>query len=111
MGSLSCKDCNLKPRFLGCFSACVSITLPLYAPIDGDYIFKSDLISECEWFRGEDILLHKKVKMLPAANITTNRIKNWSFPPCKFNVWGTLANGAMQYATKQFFARYIRKAG
>ena len=70
---------------------------------DGDYIFKHDLIEVCEKFRGEKVLLHKKVKMLPSVNITTSRIANWKFPSCKFNVWGTLANGAMQYATRKFF--------
>lgn len=73
---------------------------------DADYIFRSDLISVCEVMRGEKVLLHKKVKMLPAANITTQRIKQWSFPPCKFNPWGTLANGAMQYATREFFIEF-----
>ena len=70
---------------------------------DADYIFKSDLISTCEELRGEKVLLHKQVKMLPSVNITTSRIDKWKFPFCKFNVWGTLANGAMQYATRQFF--------
>lgn len=70
---------------------------------DGDYIFRNDLIRACESFRGEKILLHKKVKMLPAMNVTTSRIKAWKFPEAKFNEWGTLANGAMQYATKDFF--------
>ena len=70
---------------------------------DADYIFKSDLIKVCESERSKETLLHKKVKMLPSVNITKSRIDQWKFPFCKFNVWGTLANGAMQYATKQFF--------
>ena len=73
---------------------------------DADYIFKHDLIEVCDNLHGKDILLHKKVKMLPAVNITTSRIKNWKFPQCKFNTWGTLANGAMQYATKEFFIKF-----
>jgi len=70
---------------------------------DADYIFKHDLINICKDSRGKNVLLHKKVKMLPAVNITKSRIDNWTFPKCKFNIWGTLANGGMQYATKQFF--------
>lgn len=70
---------------------------------DADYIFKHDLIEVCESKRSKETLLHKKVKMLPSVNITKTRIDNWKFPLCKYNVWGTLANGAMQYASKQFF--------
>jgi len=44
--------------------------------------------------------------MLPAANITKNRVKSWNFPQCKFNPWGTLANGAMQHASKEFFLKH-----
>ena len=70
---------------------------------DADYLFKDDLIATCKGFQGPEILLHKKVKMLPAINLTKNRIDSWKFPKCQFNEWGTLANGAMQYATKKFF--------
>ena len=70
---------------------------------DADYIFKSDLINKCKDHRGKNILIHKKVKMLPSVNITKSRIDKWRFPRCRFNQWGTLANGAMQYSTKQFF--------
>ena len=70
---------------------------------DADYIFSPGLIDICERERGEATLLHKKVKMLPAVNITTTRINNWRFPACKYNVWNTLANGAMQYSTRKFF--------
>jgi hypothetical protein len=41
--------------------------------------------------------------MLPPMNITKTRIDNWKFPKCKHNEWGTLANGAMQYATRKYF--------
>jgi len=70
---------------------------------DADYIFKHNLIEVCKEHRGKNVLLHKKVKMLPNINITKSRIKNWSFPQCRFNQWGTLANGAMQYAERNFF--------
>tara|TARA_R110002096_G_scaffold60958_1_gene151773 strand:+ start:2952 stop:3671 length:720 start_codon:yes stop_codon:yes gene_type:complete len=70
---------------------------------DADYIFKSDLIDTCKQYRGKNVLLHKKVKMLHSTNITTSRIKGWRFPKCNYNAWGTLANGAMQYSTKEFF--------
>ena len=70
---------------------------------DADYIFKHNLINVCKDYRGNNILLHKKVKMLPSVNITKSRIDKWTFPKCNYNAWGTLANGAMQYSTKQFF--------
>ena len=70
---------------------------------DADYIFKSDLIEVCANIHAPDILMHKKVKMLPAMNLNKDRVDNWQFPKCKFNHWGTFANGAMQYATKKFF--------
>ena len=70
---------------------------------DADYLFKSDLIDVCKRHRSKKRLLHKKVKMLPSMNITRSTIDKWKFPNCKFNQWGTLANGAMQYATKKFF--------
>ena len=70
---------------------------------DADYIFKDDLIEVCKKYRGKNVLLHKKVKMLPSTNVTISRINSWKFPKCRFNDWGTLANGAMQYSTKRFF--------
>jgi hypothetical protein len=73
---------------------------------DGDYIFKSDLIEVCSKFHAPDILLHKKVKMLPAMNLSKDRVSNWKFPETKFNQWGTLANGGMQYASKKFFTDF-----
>lgn len=70
---------------------------------DADYIFSPDMIQICLDRQDPNSLMHKKVKMLPSINISRSRIKSWSFPACKFNVWGTLANGAMQYASKKFF--------
>lgn len=70
---------------------------------DADYIFKKDLLEVCRNYRGADKMLHKKVKMLPPINLSVNRVDSWKFPNCRFNEWGTLANGAMQYATRKFF--------
>jgi hypothetical protein len=70
---------------------------------DADYIFKSDLIEVCSKYHGSNILMHKKVRMLPAINLNESRVNNWHFPKCKFNHWGTYANGAMQYAERKFF--------
>ena len=70
---------------------------------DGDYIFKADFLKTCEHFRSEKRMLHKKVKMLPNMDIKKDKIISWKFPKCGFNVWGQFANGACQYATKDFF--------
>lgn len=40
MSFIKCSECELPPRDLGCVPACGVVELPLYAPKDGDYIFK-----------------------------------------------------------------------
>ena len=44
--------------------------------------------------------------MLPfRMNISDNLVRKWKFPRCDYNEWGTLANGACQYATRDFFTK------
>lgn len=70
---------------------------------DADYVFSKDVLGICEEHRADDRMLHKEVKMLRRINMTTARIDRWKFPAAEYNEWGKLANGAMQYATKDFF--------
>ncbi len=70
---------------------------------DADYLFKSDFLEVCEGHRGEKVIMHKQVKMLPRINHSLASIKKWKYPFSQLNVWGKLANGACQYATKEFF--------
>jgi len=70
---------------------------------DGDYLFKEDFLYICSVHRRENTMMHKQVKMLPNMNIRDSKIKEWKFPACGYNIWGKLANGAVQYATKEFF--------
>lgn len=70
---------------------------------DGDYLFSKDFLYHCTLHRGEKVMMHKQVKMLPNMNLNEQKVKAWKFPKCGFNIWGTLANGACQYATRDFF--------
>ena len=70
---------------------------------DADYLFKKDFLEVCEKYRGEKVIIHKQVKMLPRINHSLSSIKQWKYPYSEYNVWGKLANGACQYATKKFF--------
>lgn len=70
---------------------------------DADYLFKSDFLDVCKEQRSEGSILFKEVKMLPNIQIRRGSINSWSFPQSNFNEWGHLANGACQYATRQFF--------
>ena len=70
---------------------------------DADYLFKSDFLKYCEFARDEEVLIHKKVNMLPNMKHSLSAIKKWRYPKSEYNIWGTLANGACQYATKDFF--------
>jgi hypothetical protein len=74
---------------------------------DCDYIFSKDLLNHCEKHRSDKSILFKKVLELPRMNITTDLINSWKFNRKNKNHWGTLANGAMQYATKDFFIDVI----
>lgn len=70
---------------------------------DADYIFKKDFLKVCGKHRGEKVMMHKQVKMLPSMRVSHTNIERWIFPNSAFNVWGKLANGACQYAHKDFF--------
>ncbi len=70
---------------------------------DADYLFKKDFLKVCEKHRGEKVMMHKQVRMLPNMNHSIASIKKWRYPACPLNIWGTLANGACQYATRDFF--------
>lgn len=70
---------------------------------DGDYLFREDFLNVCSELRDEEVMMHKQVKMLPNMSIKRPKIEDWRFPKCGFNKWGRLANGAVQYATKDFF--------
>ena len=70
---------------------------------DADYLFRSDFLKVCVGLRGETVLMHKHVKMLPNMRVSQTSIVNWRFPKSGFNKWGTLANGACQYAHRDFF--------
>lgn len=70
---------------------------------DCDYVFKNDFLDVCALLRDEKKILFKEVKMLPRLAVNTQMIDKWLFPKCDFNEWGHLANGACQYATKEFF--------
>lgn len=72
---------------------------------DCDYIFSKDLLEICEQYRSDKAMLHKEVLMLPNLNMTNQRIENWMFPKSYPNTWGKLANGALQYATRDFFIK------
>lgn len=74
---------------------------------DADYLFKKDFLRECEKQRGEKKIIFKEVKMLPPiSNISKDGIKAWRFPKAPFNQWKKLANGACQYASKEFFLKF-----
>lgn len=70
---------------------------------DCDYLFKSDLLKICKQKRSPYKMLHKEVMMLPNTNISPDRIKRWKFPKGRPNRWGKLANGALQYTTREWF--------
>lgn len=70
---------------------------------DADYLFKKDFLEACEKHRGEKVMMHKQVKMLPNMNHSLHSVKRWRYPASGYNIWGTLANGACQYATREFF--------
>lgn len=70
---------------------------------DCDYLFKYDLFEVCRKYRDDKSILFKKVIMLPNCNMTRERVQKWKFPRGTLNTWGTLANGAMQYATRDWF--------
>ena len=70
---------------------------------DADYLFKKDFLGICENHRGDSVMMHKQVKMLPRINHSMSSIRKWKYPYSEFNVWGKLANGACQYATRDFF--------
>lgn len=70
---------------------------------DGDYLFKKDFLFHCERLRSEKRILHKQVRMLPNMRINDSTVTSWAFPKSPYNKWGKLANGACQYAIKEFF--------
>lgn len=72
---------------------------------DADYIFKNDLLKTCKKLRSDKRILLKEVKMLPHINISTNLIDNWKFPPSPFNSFGKIADGALQYAKREWFIK------
>jgi len=72
---------------------------------DADYLFRRDLLEVCARERDDSTLLLKHVKMLPKLNIDENRVEKWDFPQCKFNRFGDLADGAMQYTTRDWFMK------
>lgn len=75
---------------------------------DCDYIFSKDILQLAKLKRGNNIL-HKKVYNLPNLNtIGKNKIMKWNFNKKKIHEWGTLANGAMQYAKRSFFEEVIK---
>ncbi len=70
---------------------------------DGDYLFEKSFLFHCERLRSEKRILHKQVRMLPNMRINDSTVTSWAFPKSPYNKWGKLANGACQYATKEFF--------
>lgn len=70
---------------------------------DADYIFKKDFLETCKKHRKEDRIIFKEVKMLRNQKISMQSIDKWKFPQSPYNEWGHLANGACQYAKKEFF--------
>lgn len=70
---------------------------------DADYVFSKDMLQIAQGYRSKERFLHKEVKMMPRINMTKARVDRWYFPKSPFNQWGKLANGAMQYAHKDFF--------
>ena len=76
---------------------------------DCDYIFSKDILSHCERYRGKENIIFKKTLDLPSMNyLSTSIIDRWRFPKPRKNMWGTLANGAMQYAHRDFFIKAIK---
>ena len=76
---------------------------------DCDYIFSKDLLKHCENRRDKKTILFKKTMDLPNMNyLNTSIIDRWKFPRLRKNAWGTLANGAMQYAHRDFFIKAIK---
>jgi len=74
---------------------------------DCDYLFKPDLFEVCKKYRSPETMLFKKVIMLPNCNMTGERVNKWKFPRGTLNTWGTLANGAMQYTTREWFKKNL----
>ena len=70
---------------------------------DSDYIFGKDFLYYCSEYRNKKTILHKQVKMLPSMKINDSNVLEWHFPKSQINKWGKLANGACQYATRDFF--------
>lgn len=73
---------------------------------DCDYIFSPNLLKICEGVRSKDRLLLKEVRMLPKGfKVTNKKIKSWDFPKTPFNRWGKIADGAMQYTSREWFLK------
>lgn len=73
---------------------------------DADYVFKSDLLKVCKKHRSPNRILLKEVKMLKNMNITKQVIDRWLFPlRIPFNDFGKIADGAMQYAKREWFLK------
>jgi len=70
---------------------------------DADYLFAKDFLHTCTQQRNEKRMMFKEVVMLPNMDIKKGHVLSWKFPKGGYNVWGHLANGACQYATKEFF--------
>ena len=76
---------------------------------DADYIFRSDFLKACQTHRTEKRILFKEVKMLKKCNIFNKRLDRWDWGGCfedpvqPYNPFGRKANGACQYATREWF--------
>jgi len=64
MSFLNC-SCGLPVKFLGCFSSCDDQTLPIYAPINGDYIIQY-------WKQGTLIQKTITIEAAPERIVTTH---------------------------------------
>lgn len=70
---------------------------------DADYLFEKDFLYHCQRLRNDKRILHKQVRMLPNMKINDSTVLEWRFPKSPYNKWGKLANGACQYANRDFF--------
>jgi len=67
------------------------------------------MLDICKQRRGKNIL-HKKVLNVKTGNtINPALMDRWSFRRKTPNEWGTLANGALQYASRSFFNEVINE--
>ncbi len=72
---------------------------------DVDYIFKKDFCKTLMKNYKDDRYIVKQVMMSPTRLPTQKMIDDWDFPMIYLNKYGKMADGACQFASKEWFNR------